>query len=277
MRLGRAFVVLALLSYSFQAVFGLGRSTVAKVIAIGLAVVAQIPALVQLGIAAIAPADLEFKFITPEDYFGIVSLVLVLFCAFTAPEIIGRDQRTRTLTLYFSRALSRSDYVTAKVGSLSLALMLVLLTPQLLLLIGQAVAGDDTLGYLRENVDELAPILGGTLTVGLLMAVISLTIASQTSRRALATGVVLAYFIIFTALGSILVETLTGGAQKYALLLSPFGVLEGTVLWLFSVRPEPESEFTKAGLHGRYYFVAAVVYTVVPLALLYRRLQRLAV
>ncbi len=275
MRLGRAFVVLALLSYSFQAVFGLGRSTVAKVIAIGLAVVAQIPALVQLGIAAIAPAGVEF--ITPEDYFGIVSLVLVLFCAFTAPEIIGRDQRTRTLTLYFSRALSRSDYVTAKVGSLSLALMLVLLTPQLLLLIGQAVAGDDTLGYLRENVDELAPILGGTLTVGLLMAVISLTIASQTSRRALATGVVLAYFIIFTALGSILVETLTGGAQKYALLLSPFGVLEGTVLWLFSVRPEPESEFTKAGLHGRYYFVAAVVYTVVPLALLYRRLQRLAV
>ncbi len=275
MRLGRAFVVLALLSYSFQAVFGLGRSTVAKVIAIGLAVVAQIPALVQLGIAAIGAADLEF--ITPEDYFGIVSLVLVLFCAFTAPEIIGRDQRTRTLTLYFSRALSRSDYVTAKVGSLSLALMLVLLTPQLLLLIGQAVAGDDTLGYLRENVDELAPILGGTLTVGLLMAVISLTIASQTSRRALATGVVLAYFIIFTALGSILVETLTGGAQKYALLLSPFGVLEGTVLWLFSVRPEPESEFTKAGLHGRYYFVAAVVYTVVPLALLYRRLQRLAV
>ena len=275
MRLGRAFVVLALLSYSFQAVFGLGRSTVAKVIAIGLAVVAQIPALVQLGIAAIVPADVEF--ITPEDYFGIVSLVLVLFCAFTAPEIIGRDQRTRTLTLYFSRALSRSDYVTAKVGSLSLALMLVLLTPQLLLLIGQAVAGDDTLGYLRENVDELAPILGGTLTVGLLMAVISLTIASQTSRRALATGVVLAYFIIFTALGSILVETLTGGAQKYALLLSPFGVLEGTVLWLFSVRPEPESEFTKAGLHGRYYFVAAVVYTVVPLALLYRRLQRLAV
>ncbi len=275
MRLGRAFVVLALLSYSFQAVFGLGRSTVAKVIAIGLAVVAQIPALVQLGIAAIVPADVEF--ITPEDYFGIVSLVLVLFCAFTAPEIIGRDQRTRTLTLYFSRALSRSDYVTAKVGSLALALMLVLLTPQLLLLIGQAVAGDDTLGYLRENVDELAPILGGTLTVGLLMAVISLTIASQTSRRALATGVVLAYFIIFTALGSILVETLTGGAQKYALLLSPFGVLEGTVLWLFSVRPEPESEFTKAGLHGRYYFVAAVVYTVVPLALLYRRLQRLAV
>lgn len=275
MRLGRAFVVLALLSYSFQAVFGLGRSTVAKVIAIGLAVVAQIPALVQLGIAAIAPADLEF--ITPEDYFGIVSLVLVLFCAFTAPEIIGRDQRTRTLTLYFSRALSRSDYVTAKVGSLSLALMLVLLTPQLFLLVGRAVAGEDTLGYLRDNVDELAPILAGTLTVGLLMAAVSLTIASQTPRRALATGMVLAYFVTFTALGSILVETLTGGAQKYALLLSPFGVLEGAVLWLFSARPEPESEILKTGLGGRYYFAAAVVYTVVLLALLYRRLQRLAV
>ena len=274
-RLGREYAVLALFTYSFKAVFGLGRSIVSKAFPIGLAVVAFIPALIQLGIAAVAPADLEL--ITPENYFIIVSVVLVLFCAFTAPEIIGRDQRTRTLSLYFARALSRSDYVVAKVAALTAALFLVLIIPQILLLLGAAVAGDDTLGYLRDHADDLAPILAGALTVGLLMGGISLTIASQTSRRALATGAVLGYFVIFTAIGSVLVETLTGDVRQYTLLLSPLDLLHGAVLWLFGATPEPGSDLDEAGLAGGYYFLAAWIYIVVPLAFLFRRLQRLAV
>ena len=274
-RLGRGYALLALFTYSFRAVFGIGRSVVSKVFPFGLATVAFIPALVQLGIAAIAPADLEL--ITPQSYFGFVAVVLALFCAFTAPEIIGRDQRTHTLSLYFARSLSRSDYVVAKVVSLAAALILVLIVPQILLLLGGAVAGDDTIGYLQDNAGDLAPILAGAAMVGLLMGGISLTIAGQTARRALATGAVLAYFVIFTAIGSILVDTLTGDARQYALLVSPLGLLEGAVYWLFSATPRPGSELANAGLAGGYYFLAACIYIVVPLALLFRRLQRLAV
>ena len=34
----------------------------------------------------------------------------MLFCAAQAPELFGRDQRYAVLPLYFSRALTRSDY-----------------------------------------------------------------------------------------------------------------------------------------------------------------------
>ena len=37
-----------------------------------------------------------------------------------APELVGRDQRNRSLALYFSRAVSRSDYVLAKLAALTL-------------------------------------------------------------------------------------------------------------------------------------------------------------
>ena len=52
-------------------------------------------------------------------------MFLMLFCAAQAPELFGRDQRYGVLPLYFSRALTRSDYALAKVGGLFVALLLV--------------------------------------------------------------------------------------------------------------------------------------------------------
>ena len=49
----------------------------------------------------------------------------MLFCAAQAPELFGRDQRYGVLPLYFSRALTRTDYALAKVGGLMAALFLV--------------------------------------------------------------------------------------------------------------------------------------------------------
>ena len=54
-------------------------------------------------------ADTDVEIFKHEDYFGYVQIVLVLFCAAVAPELV-RDQRNRMISLYFSRALSRVDY-----------------------------------------------------------------------------------------------------------------------------------------------------------------------
>ena len=78
-------------------------------------------------------------------------------------------------------------------------------------------------------------------------------------------------------IGTILVETLTGDARQYALLISPADLLAGAALWLFNAAPEPGSDLDSAGLAGRYYFLTAWVYVVVSLAFLFRRLQKQAV
>ena len=45
------------------------------------------------------------KLIDYHDYMEHVSLLLALFCAAQAPELVSRDQHNRVLPLYFSRAL----------------------------------------------------------------------------------------------------------------------------------------------------------------------------
>jgi ABC-2 type transport system permease protein len=274
-RLGRAYAILSLFTYSLRAVFGLGRSWVAKVFSMGLAIIALIPALVQLAIAAVAPENFEFaKF---ENYFNFVNIVLALFCAVAAPEVIGRDQRHHTLALYFSRALSRADYVTAKFGALLAGLLIVVLLPQAILLTGNAVATEALVDYLGDNVDKVPPIVASSLVVATMMGSMSLAIACQTPRRAWSTGAVIIYFVIATALGSILHETISSSDGDYALLLSPFHVLEGTVYWVFNTTPEFDSDLYNVAVDGVYFFAAAVGYSLIALAVVYRRFLRMGI
>jgi ABC-2 type transport system permease protein len=259
-RFGRAYALGSLFTYSLRAIFGLGRSWVAKGFAIGLAIIALVPALVQLAIAAIAPE--EFEFTRFENYFSFVSIVIVLFCAVSAPEVIGRDQRHHTLALYFSRALSRGDYVTAKLAAL---------------LTGNAVATEEIVDYLADNLGEIPPIVASSLVVAAMMGSLSLAVASQTPRRAWATGAVIIYFVVATALGAVLRETISSSDGDYAILISPIHVLEGSVFWIFDAAPEPDSDLADITFRGYYYLAAAAAYTLLGVAVVYRRFLKLAV
>ena len=274
-RLGRRYAFMALFTYSLLSIWGIGRSWLAKLFPWGLAVIALVPAVIILAVAALAPA--EFEIARPEEYYGFVAIVLALICAVAAPDLIGRDQRNHTLALYFSRALDRIDYASAKLAALVLSLFLVLCIPQVFLQLGNAVATDNLTEYLKDNVDVIPPVIATSALVAVFMASLTLAISINTSRRAFATGAVIAAFVILTAMGGILVNTLDGGAQQFSLLISPIGLLEGVVYWVFGVEPLADSELRKADLPGGYYVVAAVVYTAICLAVLYRRILRMSV
>lgn len=268
-RLGRSHAVAAIYFQGLKGAFGIGRRTSSKIIPIALAVIVLIPAAVQLGIAALAPRDVSV--IKPENYFGFVDIVLALFCAAVAPELVGRDQRTRTLSLYFSRSLRRSDYAAAKFAALVTSLLIVMLVPQVLLFGGSALASSDSWAYMQDNWRQVAPIVGSGLAIGIFMGSISLVIAAQTPRRAYATGGVLAFFVILRAVGGILTGTLSGDYQRYSVLLDPFIILRGLASWFF--RSPGEGVIADFHLSGWLYLLDAAVIAGACLALLYRRYQ----
>jgi len=272
-RLGRRYAIESLYIHSLRAAFGIGRSLLSKAFPIGLALIALVPAAIQLGIAAVIPQRISI--IRPENYFSFVQVILALFCTAVAPDLIGRDQQTRTLPLYFSRPLSRADYVSAKLGALLSALLIVVLLPQVVLLAGNSLATEDSLAYLRDDLDQVPSILASAATVAVFMASLSLAVACQTPRRVYATGAVLVSSVVFSALGRILVHSTSGDLRMYSILVSPLDVLQGSVTWLFGARPEANSDIALAGLPGGLYLLAACVYSVVALAVLYRRFQRL--
>jgi ABC-2 type transport system permease protein len=289
-RLGRRQAITALYLHSLRGIFGLGRHHTSKIIPFGLAALTLLPAAIYVGIAALvseatnAVEVSDFDIIRAVDHYEFIQWPLALFVAAVAPEAVGRDQRNRTLSLYFSRALFRSDYFLAKVASVMTALMLLALLPQTLLFTGNTLVDNDSLGYLKDNWRDIAPIVGSAALLGLFTASIGLSIGCMTSRWPLASGAIIAYFAISFVMASAFVEGFKDGPTRYFLLVSGFHVIRGSTLWIFGETPRRPlfgegdgmtDQLGLADLHTGFYVLAAFVIIGLALLVLKRRYDRI--
>ncbi|MDA0269552.1 MAG: ABC transporter permease subunit [Chloroflexi bacterium] len=273
-RLGRRYAVLALYRESLRAAFGLGRSTAAKIAPAILIGIALFPALIQLILGAILPIG-EIELVRHDDYYSGIKFVMALYVGVVAPDIVGRDQRTRSLTLYFTRAITRYDYALGKLAAMTTAMLAITLVPQLLLFVGNALATDQFGDFIRENWDELPPIFGSALLGSWLIAAIGTLIAAQTPQRAFATVGIIVAFILPIPIAAILVEQIDAGWADYAVYLSPLDLVDGLTYWLFGTAPPASdslialTDFSTATFAG-----VAVVVALAASALLVRRYIR---
>ncbi len=268
-RLGRPHAIWAMYVQSLRSIFGIGRPLSSKIGPWLLTGAAFVPALVQLGVASISTGELDV--LEPHDYYAYIQIVLALFVAVVAPELAGRDQRSRTLSLYFSRAIVREDYALTKYAALVTALLCLTFVPQLLLFVGNGVALDDLGTYIENEWSDVPAAAASAILICLLFAGISLAISAQTSRRAYSTIAIVAVMVISSVVGMTLVESTEGDAGRYGILVSVFSIADGLTFWLFNATPDPEEPLAKADLWGGIYALTALAISLACLALILRR------
>ena len=227
-RLGRAQIVRALTWHSFRSAFGIGRGVKAKVIPALAGIAILLPAFVNaFAVARSNPRLFGYDVYVPQ----LRVIVVTIFIAAQAPELVSRDLRSHVLPLYFSRPIRRGDYPLAKYIALTAALLLLIEVPLLVTYVGTiASAGSAGTTVLKET-RALIPGLGVGLMWAVLMAAIGLVLASLTGRRAYATGIVaIACFLTWTV-SEVLIQaeggvTSTSTGARIAGLFSPFNILD---------------------------------------------------
>lgn len=276
-RLGRRHAISTLFAHSLKWTFGIGRGGRAKVAPFALAGLTLLPALLAVGIRALAgPATERMTQITPQNYLTFVQTLIAFFVTAQAPELLGRDQRHHVLTLYFSRALERTDYALAKYGALVCALTLVLLAPQAVLLLGIVFASIDLGAGLGQALPLVLPILASTVVAAAFFSGIGLVIAAFTPRRAFASGAIVATFLVLSGVVSVIV--LRGGLRdplRYVALLDPYALLDGLASTLFGIAGRNVT-VTRSGIDPGIFAVGACVVavaTLIVLVLRYRRIE----
>ena len=217
-RLGRKQAFRSLVGYSMKRAMGIRKSWTAKVLPFLLYVAAVVPRIVMIGISAVVP---EAEFASYSDYLTAIFMVVGVFVATTAPEMLCVDRRERILPLYFSRAITRFDYVIAKVVAMTLLTMTLSLVPAVILWLGRQLVSDSPWQAIRDNIGDLGRvILIGSLTA-VVLGTIGLAISSLTDRKVVAVIVILVGFLVFTAMGNIGWELLQDEEwSKYLILLS---------------------------------------------------------
>jgi ABC-2 type transport system permease protein len=232
-RLGRAAIVRALTWHSFRSAWGFGRGAKAKIIPILLFIAMCLPAFVDAFAVARGNAPL-FGY---DVYVPTLRVIVVLiFLAAQAPELVSRDLRSRVLPLYFSRPLRRGDYPLAKYLALTAALLVLIEIPLLILYVGN-VASAKSGGGVWNQTKALIPGLGMGLLWAVLLAAIGLVLASLTGRRAYATGIVAIPCVLTLVMATLLIQTeggltATSDGARLGGLLSPFTIIDGVRIWL---------------------------------------------
>ena len=276
-RLGRRHAIATLYTQSLKWTFGIGRGGRAKIAPFALAGLTLLPAILAVGIRALAgQATDRVTPITPQNYLTFVQTFIAFFVTAQAPELLGRDQRHHVLTLYFSRALERTDYALAKYGALVSALALVLFVPQLILLLGIVFASIDLGAGLGEALPLVWPMVASTIVAAAFFSGVGLVIAAFIPRRAFSAGAIVATFLVLSGVVSVLVvQGQLRDPLRYVALLDPYALLDGLASTLFGVASRNET-VTHSGMDPAIFAAGACVVavaTLIVLVLRYRRIE----
>jgi ABC-2 type transport system permease protein len=271
-RLGRRGAIGAVVGSGLRAVFGLGRSGRSKIIPWGAVILATLPAVVAVGIRVLAGDIIELY--DYDNYLWSVGGLLPIFVAAQAPELVVNDIRHHVLPLYFSRPMSRFDYVTARLAALSIGLLSLTLLPVLILFLGRVLATEDLLVALGDEIGALPAIIGSGVLHAVVLASLGLAICCLAGRRAYAAGAVLAVFLIGGAISAIFADEGGPTFRAIAPFANPLAILDGTRQWLFGGEVA-ESPVAVAGVPLPLYGLATAVLTLGSWAVLAVRYRRI--
>ena len=232
-REGRMRARKALFVNGLRTALGLGHGTPAKILPVLLFVSVMIPALVAVLIAAVA--DIGEDIVDHSDYYRIISVILVLFSAIIAPELLCSDRRDRVINLYLVRPMTSTDYVVGRWVAFFCVTLALLLFGQVVLLIGLTLAADAPLDYLKDNWLDVPRFLLAGIVVGVFTTTLPLAVSAFTTRRAYAAAFVIGVFVISIPVAAVLsscdeddesfgrgepCEPATGAAGKWLALLN---------------------------------------------------------
>lgn len=212
---------------------GLGRGWQSKVLPGLFAVAVIVPALLfSFGASAAGPGD---EVPTFAGYFWIVNIVILLFSATTAPEILCPDRRDRVLDLYLVRPVTTTDYVISRWLAFFSIMLPIVYAGQVVLFIGLTLAADVPLDYLRDHWLDVPRFLVVGAAIAAFATSLPLAISTFTIRRTYAAAIVIALFLVSpVVVGSLTYckntkgqfetvqecDPVTGDAAKWIALLS---------------------------------------------------------
>ena len=198
-RLGVGYAFLRLVLHSIGWVLGHNRSSRYRIAPSIAMVLAYVPVVGFVIVAALEPPGLPVP--AYSDFYKFTLPAIYIFVALTMPELICPDRRHGTLRLYTTSNLNPAVYVAAKVVAGWSVLALVTVVPVIILLVTYSLLGHGP-ASVADWLKTPAQILGAGLDLAIFYGTIALAISSLTDRNSFASaGIILTFVLSGAALG----------------------------------------------------------------------------
>ena len=176
----------------------------------------------------VGPVSLE---IGEKFFFNFLYVQGLIFAFFTTlfagPGLISPDLRNNALPLYFSRPLTRTEYIAGKASVLALVLSLMTWVPGLVLWLFQAVLAGGS--WWSDNLRLAVGLFVGSWMLIAVLTLLALSISALVKWKPLAGAVIFAVFLAGKPFGLAINELLDTG---WGLLLDINFLIQNAWSWL---------------------------------------------
>jgi len=210
-----------------------------------------------------------------SDYYGIASIIVFVFAAVVAPELLCSDKRDGVLTLYLVRPITGSDYVTSRWAAFLAVMTAAAWLPQIILFFGLSAGDPAPVTYLEKHWLDVPRFLLAGLAMATYATTLAMLTASFTSRRAYASVFLVGLFVITTPFTIGLAENIGGRAGEWISMFNltniPVHVNDVIFGQVSQVTKDAPARKLGSPMLVAWYFV----WTLVPGAILWLRYRRL--
>ena len=230
-----------------------------------------------------------------------MSVILIIFGAIMAPELLCPDRRDNVLPLYLVRPLTSNDYLLARFLAFFAIVLALVYAGQIVLQAGLILTANDQVEYVRENWQDAPRILFMGVLIAAFISIGPLAVAAFTTRRAYAAAFVIAAWLLLNSVsdgltfedcstttsisnGEVVEESRecsrpVGDLAPYVGLLNLGGVTDNLNNMVFGVELEDgqgaPSAIAVSELHDAFPIGVYVLWTGIPALLLWRRYRRI--
>ena len=281
-REGQGRARLAVFKDGLRIALGLGRGPRAKILPWFFIVVLSVIGLVFAIIAGAAnrlggPGTAQKANLPSHaDYYGIASVIVFVFAAVVAPELLCRDKRDGVINLYLVRPLTGSDYIVARWAAFLLVMVAAVWLPQVILFLGLSAGDPVPVTYLQKHWVDVPRFLAAGAAMATYATTIAMLTASFTNRRAYASVFLVGLFAITTPFTVGLASEIGGTAGQWISMfnLTNIPVHVNDVIFgdVSEITEEAPARALGPAILVSWYFV----WTLVPAAVLWWRYRRLS-
>jgi ABC-2 type transport system permease protein len=279
LREGRARGFKAVFRDGVRIALGLGRGPRAKVLPwafiVLLAGIAVIMALIVGAVGRMGGPEATANLPSHGDFYGIAAIILFVFAAIVAPELLCRDRREGTINLYLVRPLTGADYVAARWAAFTVVTTAAAWFPQLILFVALSMDAPAPLEYLRDHWLDVPRFLAAGIVMAAYTTTLALLTASFTTRRAYASVFLVGLFIITTPFTAGLASEIDGPVGQWISMFNLTNIPVHVNDVIFG-EPSALTEDAPAGTLPHTLLVAwYLAWTIIPGAVLWGRYRRL--
>src|SRR5687768_4922231 len=131
-----------------------------------------------------------------SDFYGIASIMLFVFAAVVAPDLLSPDKRSGVLNLYRVRPITGTDYIVSRWAAFLSVMLIAVWLPQIVLFLGLSGSDPLPMDYVKKNWLDVPRFILAGAAMAVYAATLAMLAASFTTRRAYASVFLVGLFVI---------------------------------------------------------------------------------